>query len=149
MRNPTRNRVPGGGSPSLDFALTQSLVPQAVRPAVSAPRQPQRGGTAAGPRSFFPPVAAGLCRPFQALEDSMAYDRYDTRNAPRDERARWSGDRSRGQGRSSDDDRGFFDRASDEVASWFGDDEAERRREQDRRMDERERGYGGERREFG
>ncbi|WP_460448317.1 BON domain-containing protein [Alsobacter sp. SYSU BS001988] len=28
-------------------------------------------------------------------------------------------------------ERGFFDRASDEVASWFGDDEAERRRRQD------------------
>ncbi|WP_439882041.1 SWFGD domain-containing protein [Pontibacter sp. MBLB2868] len=30
-------------------------------------------------------------------------------------------------------DRGFFDRAGDEIKSWFGDDEAERRR----RMDER------------
>ena len=31
----------------------------------------------------------------------------------------------------SDDDRGFFQRAGDEVASWFGDDDAARRREQD------------------
>jgi hypothetical protein len=67
----------------------------------------------------------------------MAYDRYDTRGAPRDERWRWSSDRGR------DQDRGFFERAGDEVASWFGDDEAERRREHDRRMDERERGFGG------
>lgn len=29
------------------------------------------------------------------------------------------------------DDRGFFERASDEVASWFGDEEAARRREMD------------------
>ena len=29
------------------------------------------------------------------------------------------------------DDRGFFDRAGDEVRSWFGDDDAERRRELD------------------
>jgi len=29
------------------------------------------------------------------------------------------------------DDRGFFDRAGDEVRSWFGDEEAERRREYD------------------
>lgn len=36
------------------------------------------------------------------------------------------------------DDRDFFDRASDEVRSWFGDDRAERRREMDERM-----GYGG------
>jgi len=29
------------------------------------------------------------------------------------------------------DDRGFFDRAGDEIRSWFGDEEAERRREYD------------------
>jgi hypothetical protein len=56
----------------------------------------------------------------------MAYDRYD-----RDDRSRWSSDRS---GRR--DERGFWDRASDEVASWFGDDDAERRRRQDTRRDE-------------
>jgi hypothetical protein len=66
----------------------------------------------------------------------MAYDRYD-----RDDRSRWSDDRSergwRGDNRSGRDERGFWDRASDEVASWFGDDEAERRRRQDSRRDER------------
>jgi osmotically-inducible protein OsmY len=31
------------------------------------------------------------------------------------------------------DDRGFFERAGDEVASWFGDEDAARRREQDHR----------------
>lgn len=36
----------------------------------------------------------------------------------------------------NDRDRGFLDRAADEVSSWFGDDEAERRR----RMDDRDRG---------
>lgn len=35
------------------------------------------------------------------------------------------------------EERGFFDRAGDEVRSWFGDDEAERRREMDQRYDER------------
>lgn len=42
-------------------------------------------------------------------------------------------------------DRGFIARAGDEVRSWFGDDEAERRREQDSRQDERayaQSGYG-------
>ncbi|WP_010163107.1 DUF2171 domain-containing protein [Sphingomonas sp. PAMC 26617] len=34
------------------------------------------------------------------------------------------------------DDRGFFDRAGDEVRSWFGDDEASRRRDADARFDE-------------
>lgn len=73
----------------------------------------------------------------------MAYDRYDTRH-DRD----WRGsDRNRDRGR--DDDRGFFERAGDEIASWFGDDDAERRRRQDERMDrdrgsnrDYDRGYG-------
>lgn len=44
-----------------------------------------------------------------------------------------------GRGRPDDydpDERGFFDRASDEVRSWFGDEEAERRREYDERYDQ-------------
>ncbi|MFL6758777.1 DUF2171 domain-containing protein [Sphingomonas sp.] len=84
----------------------------------------------------------------------MAYDRYDTRDMPRDERSRWSEDRNSDRGRrpggewrgersaGGRDDRGFFERAGDEVASWFGDDEAERRRREDRMRDEREGGYG-------
>jgi hypothetical protein len=84
----------------------------------------------------------------------MAYDRYDTRDAPRDERSRWSEDRYSGRGRPSGewrgeraggggrDERGFFERAGDEVASWFGDDEAERRRREDRMRDEREGSHG-------
>jgi hypothetical protein len=61
----------------------------------------------------------------------MAYDRYDTRDAPRDERPRWSEDRVYDSDRGQGDDRGFFERAGDEVASWFGDEEAERRRRED------------------
>jgi hypothetical protein len=37
------------------------------------------------------------------------------------------------------DDRGFFERAGDEVRSWFGDDEAERRRRHDMNENYRER----------
>jgi hypothetical protein len=62
----------------------------------------------------------------------MAYDRYD-----RDERSRW---RDRDDRYGSRDERGFFERAGDEVASWFGDDGAERRRREDRRME----GRGGD-----
>lgn len=36
-------------------------------------------------------------------------------------------------------DRGFFNRAGDEVRSWFGDDEAERRRRLDERYDQQHR----------
>ncbi|HJS41432.1 MAG TPA: DUF2171 domain-containing protein [Sphingomicrobium sp.] len=68
----------------------------------------------------------------------MAYDRYDTRRDWREGRARWRDDDRFGNG-SFDrdrfgrdrDDRGWFERAGDEIASWFGDEEAERRRRQD------------------
>ncbi len=78
----------------------------------------------------------------------MAYDRYDTRNRPRDERSRWRDDRFEGRNwdrdRGDPDDRGFFERAGDEVASWFGDEDAERRRREDRMRDEREGRYSTE-----
>lgn len=46
------------------------------------------------------------------------------------------------------EDRGFFDRAGDEVRSWFGDEEAERRRRMDERSGERdEERWGGRDRE--
>jgi hypothetical protein len=75
----------------------------------------------------------------------MAYDRFETRRGWREPRYRASqdfGERSenRGYGRGwdrDDDDRnerGFFERAGDEVASWFGDEEAERRRREDTRF---------------
>jgi hypothetical protein len=77
----------------------------------------------------------------------MAYDRYDTRDAPRDERSRWSDeDRSsnrdpergwRGEDRGREGERGFWDRASDEISSWFGDEDAERRRRGDEMRDRR------------
>lgn len=41
------------------------------------------------------------------------------------------------------DERGFFDRASDEVMSWFGDDDAARRRQLDAREDHRGKGPAG------
>ena len=59
----------------------------------------------------------------------MAYDRYDTRRER--ERGRYQ-DYDRERGRR--DERGFFERAGDEISSWFGDEEAERRRRQDERM---------------
>jgi hypothetical protein len=74
----------------------------------------------------------------------MAHDRYDTRDAPRDERSRWRDDQSEGRG-----DRGFFERAGDEVASWFGDEEAERRRRDDRLRDQHEGGWGNRERDYG
>ncbi|HET9337316.1 MAG TPA: DUF2171 domain-containing protein [Sphingomicrobium sp.] len=73
----------------------------------------------------------------------MAYDRYETRRGWREPRSRFGEDfRERNEDRyrrGSDrdfeggDERGFFERAGDEVASWFGDEEAERRRREDYR----------------
>jgi osmotically-inducible protein OsmY len=39
------------------------------------------------------------------------------------------------------DERGFFEKASDEVSSWFGDDDAERRRRQDQHRGRGPKGY--------
>ena len=79
----------------------------------------------------------------------MAYDRYDTRDAPRDERSRWRDDRFEGRDRGNPNERGFFERAGDEVASWFGDEDAERRRREDHMREERGGGWSGREREQG
>jgi hypothetical protein len=62
-------------------------------------------------------------------------DRYASQSRYRDDR---DDRRFRGQPQGYEyDERGFLDRAGDEVRSWFGDEEAERRRELDQRYDER------------
>jgi hypothetical protein len=82
----------------------------------------------------------------------MAFDRYDPRYTRRDEPVRWSDEdrfsrRERGwrDERGNPDERGFFERAGDEISSWFGDEDAERRRHEDRMRDERDAGYGRDR----
>jgi osmotically-inducible protein OsmY len=92
-----------------------------------------------------------------SVEDTMA-DRYNERD-DRDRGWRDAGEYSgRGQYNRShsrdrdwdpghwtrrdyvrDDDRGFIDRAGDEVRSWFGDEDAARRREMDERRETRDR----------
>lgn len=60
----------------------------------------------------------------------MGSDQY----APYGQRGDWARDRAYPQAtddQRDQDDRGFFSRAGDEVRSWFGDDDAQRRREQD------------------
>lgn len=62
----------------------------------------------------------------------MGSDQY----APYGQRGDWARDRAYPQAtddQRGQDDRGFFSRAGDEVRSWFGDDDAQRRREQDQR----------------
>ena len=72
----------------------------------------------------------------------MAYDRYDDGRGGRREPAgyredRFSRDHDRYRSRGRDDDRGFFERARDEMSSWFGDESSGGRRD--------EHGYGHER----
>jgi hypothetical protein len=83
----------------------------------------------------------------------MTNDRYDTGDRSRDERSRWRDERGDPRGRGNRDERGFLERIGDEISSWLGDDDAERRRRQDRLTDEREHGrersYGAQDRTYG
>jgi hypothetical protein len=74
----------------------------------------------------------------------MGYDRYDSRGS-RDDRSRWSGDRDESRDRGGREERGFFERAGDEIASWFGDDDNGRQR----REEHGEGGFGPRDRESG
>jgi hypothetical protein len=65
--------------------------------------------------------------------------------AARDYRGDRFDDRADNRRSNNDHDRGFIDRAGDEVRSWFGDEEAERRRQRDARADEQYRSYGDDR----
>jgi osmotically-inducible protein OsmY len=107
-----------------------------------ADRGPRGGGSSGG---FGPYGSRG------GYGGSQPYGGYSGRGMPDDGEEAWrsrGGQESyRGQrnyretggygGRSSED-RGFLDRAGDEVASWFGDEDAQRRRQ----MDARHRGRG-------
>jgi len=54
----------------------------------------------------------------------------------------YGGREQRGYGQRGGQDRGLWDRASDEVSSWFGDDDAERRRRMDDQQGGQHRGRG-------
>ncbi|HEU4508905.1 MAG TPA: BON domain-containing protein [Pyrinomonadaceae bacterium] len=60
---------------------------------------------------------------------------YDRSRYGRGQEGGYEYDRDR-QGGQGGEDRGWWDRASDAVASWFGDEEAERRRRMDQRREE-------------
>jgi osmotically-inducible protein OsmY len=67
------------------------------------------------------------------------YEGRDWSGPRRERRGNWDYGRERHE-------RGFLERAGDEIASWFGDDEAARRRREDQRGDYRGRGPKGYRR---
>src|SRR5438132_7264788 len=108
-----------GGSLAACFPPCNRLSREAFGLPIWAAPGPNSTGTALAPRSFLLTIKVGI-RParFTPLRrTTMAYERYPARDAPRDERSRWRDEGSEG--------RGFFERAGDEVASWFGDEEAE------------------------
>jgi hypothetical protein len=96
------------------------------------------GGSALDWRDVVGDDRGGYERPFFGSDrrdpDQFGQDRYG-----RDR----SGSESFGRGsRDYNEDRGFLDRAGDEVRSWFGDDDAERRRDGDMREAGQHRGRG-------
>ena len=70
---------------------------------------------------------------FGRNDAGYAQPEYRYRERDRDDNGRRYGDR--------EEKRDFIDRASDEVASWFGDENAERRREQDKHRGKGPKGY--------
>ena len=58
-----------------------------------------------------------------------------------DRDADYDRERRHGRGYGGREERGFLDKASDEVASWFGDEDAERRREMDEHRGKGPKGY--------
>jgi len=88
------------------------------------------GGDFSGPArnmapgsNYTPNGAYGASYGAGSYGAAPARDRYDTGQPS------WGNRGNQGQG--SRDDRGFFERAGDQVASWFGDEDAARRREND------------------
>src|SRR5439155_19192248 len=116
----------GVGSLAACFPPCNRLAREGFRPADLGLHTRISTGTALGPRSFL--LAGQGRRPTGPISASrrtiMAYERYGTRDRPRDERSRWRDEGLEGRERSGREDRGFFERAGDEVASWFGDEDA-------------------------
>lgn len=78
-------------------------------------------------REFDWSRGASASRPDYGSSSGRGYDRkWSDRDYP------WRGEERRSSA-SSGQERGFMERASDEVASWFGDEDAERRRDADQR----------------
>lgn len=153
----------GYGRQQEQFSQPQSQPGERYRPDYDEPGygDDYRGGSSRASfatREGYANRSRGGSRGYNPLDD---YDRESTRFRSRNEGSGRSrgfygdyddgyssgsyGSRSarnryenRDRGRAGHD-RDFFDRAGDEVASWFGDEEAERRREMDHRR-ERNRG---------
>lgn len=94
------------------------------------------GGYSGGGYQGYNPGYQGINPSSYRTTDYRSSRGYYSPDYPRSERGYSSGRSSR------QNERGWWDRTSDEVASWFGDEEAERRRQMDYRDDGRHRGKG-------
>ncbi|MCZ4094571.1 BON domain-containing protein [Sinorhizobium psoraleae] len=94
---------------------------------------------------YFPDPEPRRSERYRGMDED--YDRWNREQAFSDYYGSgygYSGQRPyRGHGAPSEErrQRGFVDRARDEVASWFGDEEAERRREMDQHRGKGPKGY--------
>jgi hypothetical protein len=108
-------------------------------------RADQRGGYGADDRSSSrgTPYRGSYASDGHRFEDVGRYEHRGDDDRSRRER-QGGMNQQRRYGRQPEgydyDERGFMARAGDEVMSWFGDDDAERRREMDSRYDERDQG---------
>ncbi|HEX8039742.1 MAG TPA: BON domain-containing protein [Chryseosolibacter sp.] len=90
--------------------------------------------------------------PFARGHGGFSYDNYSDRSGERGRDfgrsnygERYGGQSSyqnRNYGRGESEERSWWDRTADEVSSWFGDEDAERRRERDRNLMGQYRGKG-------
>ena len=83
--------------------------------------------------------AAGYGNRYEGYNSGVGYNRNYHPDATREQYA----DYRRNQNVYDRDERDFWDKAGDEIASWFGDDEARRRREMDQRAGEQGHYYAG------
>ncbi|MBP1884385.1 BON domain-containing protein [Sinorhizobium mexicanum] len=94
---------------------------------------------------YFPEPETRYAGRYRGMEED--YDQWNRERAFRDYYGSGYGYRGQRPYRSHEApwegrrQRGFIDRASDEVASWFGDEEAERRREMDQHRGKGPKGY--------
>jgi osmotically-inducible protein OsmY len=101
-------------------------------------------GSTERPRNLYDRDYEGMNRSnYQNRSNRMGGANYGDGNYNLNPRRNWSGsqyasqnqgnqNRDRNYGRGDSDERSWWDRTSDEVSSWFGDEDAERRRENDK-----------------
>ena len=133
--NPGRERFEGPYGRDRDFRRNRGDFPEGDR--YGSYRDLGRAGYTAGDREVWQTDDLGY--------GEFGYNDGGYRRSDRD----YYGDRgfARGYGYQGNDDRNygrqrdFMDRASDEVASWFGDEDAERRRQMDQFRGRGPKGY--------